>query len=88
MKSFSPVLSYKKGKGIFSISSAAFHFGVASSESPSQSGQQEGMLKARVPCDTDCQKARPTLTFEKYCQKVTATALHSTSPPSLLHPSP
>lgn len=88
IRTLSPVLSHKRRKGIFSISSAAFHFGVAFSDCPSPAGQHEGTLKARVPCDDDRQKNRPMLTFEIYCHKVTATALPSTSSPSFLHPSP
>lgn len=79
IKSFSPVLFYKMGKEICSISSAAFP------DCSSFSAQHEDILKNRAPWDTDCQKTRPVLTFEKYCHRVTATTFHSTSSQSFLH---
>lgn len=79
IKSFSPVLSHKMGKEICSISSAAFP------DCSSFSAQHEDILKNRAPWDTDCQKTRPVLTFEKYCHRVTATTFHSASSQSFLH---
>lgn len=80
IKAFSLVLAHRKRKGISSTPSAAFPFGVAFSDRPSQSGHHEGF---HVPLLSDTVR-KP---FEKYCHKVAATALSSVSSQSFLHSS-